>query len=86
MVRIIILCNLFFPFRSWLRQFFLTTLSDNPAKRWECITDQVIGGVSTGVLSFVTKNGASYAQMTGSISFENYGGGLPVTLTNVNKV
>ena len=35
MVRIIILFNLLFPFRSWLRQFFLTTLFDNPAKRWD---------------------------------------------------
>ena len=43
-------------------------------KRWEFITDQVMGGVSTGEIEFGRWDGLSSLHMTGSISLENNGG------------
>ena len=48
--------------------------SNNPAERWEFITDQVMGGVSTGNVSFMTEEGRNYARMTGTVSLQNNGG------------
>lgn len=47
---------------------------DRPEDRWRFFTDTVMGGVSTGELSFAQENGESHARMTGSVSTENRGG------------
>jgi len=47
---------------------------NNPAKRWEFISDTVMGGVSDGNVSFINKENKSYAKMIGNISLENNGG------------
>lgn len=41
---------------------------------WRFFTDQVMGGVSTGQVSFPQDDGRVYAQMTGRVSTENNGG------------
>jgi len=46
----------------------------DPATRWEFITDQVMGGVSSGKLVFNTEAKNNYARMTGNVSLENKGG------------
>lgn len=47
---------------------------DTPATRWEFIADTVMGGVSTGSVSFEKEGQTSFARMTGSVSTENRGG------------
>jgi Complex I intermediate-associated protein 30 (CIA30) len=47
-----------------------------PAKRWEFIADDVMGGVSKGSLSFEQEGSVSYARMTGRVSTANNGGFL----------
>ena len=46
----------------------------NSAAQWEFITDQVMGGVSTGKLEFRTESKNKFARMTGNVSLENKGG------------
>jgi hypothetical protein len=46
----------------------------NPEKRWRFFADTVMGGVSSGRLTFDTENGVSFAQMAGDVSTENRGG------------
>jgi len=52
----------------------LDDFSDRPDTRWEFLTDQVMGGVSQGRLSFVTIDGRPVAHLTGSVSTANRGG------------
>ena len=43
-------------------------------KEWEFISDKVMGGVSTGSLSFVNEKNYVFARLTGNVSIENNGG------------
>ena len=47
---------------------------NEPATRWKFITDQVMGGVSSGKLEFNTETENNFARMTGTVSLENKGG------------
>ena len=42
--------------------------------RWDFITDQVMGGVSTGKLLFKNQNEDGYLHLTGNVSTKNKGG------------
>lgn len=46
----------------------------NPATRWEYIADTVMGGVSSGQVSFETNGTDSFARLTGTVSTANRGG------------
>lgn len=48
--------------------------SDQPETRWEFLTDQVMGGVSQGKLSFETLDGQPVAHLKGTVSTANRGG------------
>lgn len=48
--------------------------SKQPESRWEFITDQVMGGVSTGQVRFEPIEGRTAAHLTGKVSTENRGG------------
>ena len=50
---------------------------DKPDK-WKFITDQVMGGVSTGKVEFLNDNNNFYARMRGNVSTENKGGFIQV--------
>ena len=55
----------------------MTDKFDNdPARRWEFIADDVMGGVSKGSVSFERESGIGYARMTGRVSTANNGGFL----------
>jgi hypothetical protein len=56
----------------------------DPATRWEFITDQVMGGVSTGKLEFKTEAKNNFARMTGNVNLDNKGGFIQFRRT-VNK-
>jgi hypothetical protein len=45
-----------------------------PETRWRFFTDQVMGGVSTGSVTFAQEEGLHFARMTGHISTANRGG------------
>jgi hypothetical protein len=47
-----------------------------PAKRWEFIADDVMGGKSKGSVSFGQQDGIPFARMTGRVSTLNNGGFL----------
>lgn len=45
-----------------------------PETRWRFFTDQVMGGVSSGQVTFTTDDDQPYARMTGLVSTANRGG------------
>ena len=47
---------------------------NQPAARWEFLADTVMGGVSTGQVTFETQDGQPFARMTGQVSTDNRGG------------
>lgn len=51
-----------------------------PETGWRFFTDQVMGGVSTGGVSFANEDGQSFAQMTGRVSTANRGGFIQMRL------
>jgi hypothetical protein len=50
------------------------TFDDSPETRWEFFADTVMGGVSTGQVSFLKEGGVAFARMTGQVSTANRGG------------
>lgn len=50
------------------------TFRNHPETRWRFFTDGVMGGVSSGQVSFHTEGGQSYARLTGNVSTKNRGG------------
>ncbi len=53
--------------------------------RWDFITDQVMGGVSTGKLLFKNQNEDGYLHLTGNVSTKNKGGFIQAR-TSLEKV
>jgi hypothetical protein len=52
----------------------LENFKSSPETRWRFVSDQVMGGVSEGRVSFFHESGTSFAHMTGIVSLENNGG------------
>ena len=61
----------------------LDSFDSNPSSRWAFISDQVMGGISTGRVTFTSHEGANYAQLEGTVSTENNGGFIPVSYTHL---
>ena len=51
-----------------------------PETRWRFFADTVMGGVSTGQVTFKTQDEKSYAQMTGRVSIANNGGFIQIRM------
>ena len=51
-----------------------------PETGWRFLTDQVMGGVSTGRVVFAAEDGAPFARMTGRVSTANRGGFIQMRL------
>ena len=51
-----------------------------PETRWRFFTDQVMGGVSTGGVTFAQEDGQAFARMTGRVSTANRGGFIQMQL------
>ncbi|NJS40475.1 MAG: NADH ubiquinone oxidoreductase [Rhodobacteraceae bacterium] len=51
-----------------------------PETRWRFFADTVMGGVSSGKVSFVTEGGRTHARMTGTVSTANNGGFIQMRL------
>ncbi len=52
--------------------------TNNPEKRWQFFTDQVMGGVSEGTASILSDNSGSYVRLEGSVSTANNGGFIQI--------
>lgn len=50
------------------------TFDNRPETRWRVFTDDVMGGVSQGHVSFQTEDSTRFARLTGSVSTKNRGG------------
>ena len=55
-------------------QKLLDDFKNNPADRWKFIADTVMGGISSGQLSFSLDENTNFARMIGKVSTENNGG------------
>ncbi|MEW9920186.1 CIA30 family protein [Marimonas sp. MJW-29] len=58
----------------------IETFEDQPETRWRFFSDQVMGGVSTGKVTFLSEGGLNFARMTGTVSTENRGGFIQMRL------
>ena len=58
---------------------------ENP-KKWQFISDQVMGGVSSGKVEFLNDNNNLYARLTGNVSTENKGGFIQIEENLKNQV
>lgn len=52
----------------------IETFDSAPQDRWRFFTDGVMGGVSSGRVTFLREEGAVFARMTGLVSTQNNGG------------
>lgn len=52
--------------------------SDNPGQRWQYVSDQVMGGVSAGVVEYKSQDNEAYASLIGEVSTENNGGFIQI--------
>jgi len=57
----------------------------NAQSQWSYVSDQVMGGVSEGSLSFRQEDSQTFAHMTGTVSTENNGGFIQFR-TNVKNI
>ena len=55
-------------------KILMDDFTDNPQSRWTFISDQVMGGISTGHMNFKADSGGPYVEMLGRVSTENNGG------------
>lgn len=56
-----------------------------PETRWRFFADTVMGGVSTGRVTFVIEDGDTHAHMTGVVSTQNNGGFIQIRM-NLSEV
>ena len=64
----------------------LDSFDSNSGARWVFISDQVMGGISTGELTFRSEAGETYAHMVGTVSTENNGGFIQFRRTPVEAI
>ena len=58
----------------------LDDFSNRPDERWEFIADTVMGGVSSGRVTFVSKDGQTALKLSGLVSTANNGGFIQARL------
>lgn len=71
---------------TWGKPMLIDNFDDKSEKRWSYISDQVMGGISQGTLTFEEKQDIPYARLTGIVSTENKGGFIQfrTSLHNIN--
>ena len=62
------------------RDALIEDFTMQPETRWQFFTDQVMGGVSTGGITFAKEDGQPFARMTGRVSIANRGGFIQMRL------
>ncbi len=66
------------------RDTLIEDFAMQPENRWRFFTDQVMGGVSTGGVTFAQEDGLNFARMTGRVSTANRGGFIQMRLDIVS--
>jgi hypothetical protein len=69
-----LLVLLLLPLTTMAEDIMVETFEVQPETRWRFFTDGVMGGVSSGQVTFLQEDGQAYARMTGRVSTENNGG------------
>ena len=65
-------------------QILLDDFKNKPEDRWKFIADTVMGGISSGQLSFSVDDNVNYARMVGKVSTENNGGFIQFRRSVIN--
>ena len=65
-------------------QKLLDDFKNKPGDRWEFIADTVMGGISSGQLSFSLDDNANFARMVGKVSTEKNGGFIQFRRSVIN--
>ena len=65
-------------------QILLDDFKHKPEDRWKFIADTVMGGISSGQLSFSVDDNVNYARMVGKVSTENNGGFIQFRRSVIN--
>jgi hypothetical protein len=77
-------------FASDTQPVVLEDFSNLPESRWEFIADTVMGGVSTGNVQFLSKDGQGFLKLSGKVSTENNGGfiqaRMPLDMTSTHTL
>jgi hypothetical protein len=71
---LVLLLLLLMPFAAAGEDIVIESFELQPETRWRFFTDGVMGGVSSGQVSFLREGDRTYAHMTGTVSTENNGG------------
>ena len=71
---LIVIMILFFSHTLKADDLMLEKFDIHPEKRWEFFSDRVMGGISTGKISFNSENQLNYINLTGNVSTQNRGG------------
>lgn len=74
----IFICHFAFPVKSQNITEIIDDFNDNPEKRWQFYTDQVMGGVSEGRAGVRLDSEGSYVRLEGSVSTANNGGFIQI--------
>ena len=69
---------LFSIIASMGQSMLVDDFQSGPEKRWRFFADTVMGGVSSGNVEFATKDGVSFARLTGDVSTANNGGFIQI--------
>ena len=72
------------PSNAFEANKIIDDFTDNPEKRWQFYTDQVMGGVSEGGASVRSDSEGPYVRLEGSVSTANNGGFIQIR-TNVSE-
>ena len=66
--------TLFISLQVGAEPMIIHDFNANAQSQWSYVSDQVMGGVSEGSLSFNKEDSQTFAHMTGAVSTENNGG------------
>lgn len=74
------------PMAAVAEEIMIENFEARPETRWRFFTDGVMGGVSTGQVTFVGEDGRTHAHMTGKVSTANNGGFIQIRTDLANGV
>ena len=78
MIRLLIFLYLIFINTVMGEEILFEDFINKPEKKWEFITDQVMGGISDGKVEFLSEDNKNFARMSGSVRLENNGGFIQI--------
>ena len=71
---------------SFADKYTLDRFESDPASRWSFISDQVMGGISTGKVEFRQYPNEVHAHMEGNVSTQNNGGFIQFRIKNIETL